>query len=154
MVSTAARVPSHTATHINAEIRKATEERIEYFSKHVGEIEARLKELDREWDIERTIEINASSLAFIGIVLGATVNIRWLILPFAVTGFLFQHSVQGWCPPVPVLRSMGFRTADEINKERYALKALRAMSWRSAFCWEAVRQSCVAGSNGTPPASA
>ena len=42
-----------------------------------------------------------------------------------VTAFLFQHAVQGWCPPVPILRRMGFRTADEINRERYALKALR-----------------------------
>jgi hypothetical protein len=36
-----------------------------------------------------------------------------------------QHAVQGWCPPIPVLRRFGFRTADEINRERYALKALR-----------------------------
>jgi hypothetical protein len=26
---------------------------------------------------------------------------------------------------VPILRRLGFRTADEINRERYALKALR-----------------------------
>jgi hypothetical protein len=42
-----------------------------------------------------------------------------------VTGFLLQHAIQGWCPPVPILRRLGFRTADEINRERYALKALR-----------------------------
>jgi hypothetical protein len=33
--------------------------------------------------------------------------------------------LQGWCPPLPILRSLGVRTADEINEERYALKALR-----------------------------
>jgi len=49
----------------------------------------------------------------------------WLILPAAVTAFLFQHAIQGWCPPVPILRRLGFRTSDEINKERYALKAVR-----------------------------
>ena len=125
MVSTAARVPSHTDSRINQQIRRVTQDRVEYFSRHKIEIEARLAELDREWDIERTIEANASSLAFIGVILGVTVDSRWLILPFAVTGFLFQHAIQGWCPPVPVLRNMGFRTADEINKERYALKALR-----------------------------
>jgi hypothetical protein len=38
---------------------------------------------------------------------------------------LLQHAVQGWCPPIPILRRLGFRTADEINRERYALKALR-----------------------------
>lgn len=81
--------------------------------------------MDEEWDIERAIECNASALAFTGVVLGATSDRRWLILPAMVTSFLFQHAVQGWCPPVPVLRRMGFRTAHEIEEERQALKALR-----------------------------
>ncbi len=42
-----------------------------------------------------------------------------------VAGFLFQHAVQGWCPPVPILRMLGFRTSYEIEQERRALKALR-----------------------------
>lgn len=42
-----------------------------------------------------------------------------------VGGFLLQHALQGWCPPVPVLRRLGFRTQTEIDEERYALKALR-----------------------------
>ena len=55
----------------------------------------------------------------------ATVDRRWLALPAIVTGFLFQHAMQGWCPPLPILRRLGFRTAEEINQERYALKALK-----------------------------
>jgi len=47
------------------------------------------------------------------------------VLPFLVSAFLLQHAIQGWCPPVPILRRLGFRTADEINRERYALKVLR-----------------------------
>ena len=50
---------------------------------------------------------------------------RFFMLPAAVAGFLLQHAVQGWCPPVPVLRRLGFRTASEIDEERYVLKALR-----------------------------
>ena len=42
-----------------------------------------------------------------------------------VTAFLFQHAVQGWCPPIAVLRRLGVRTAREIEVERIALKALR-----------------------------
>jgi hypothetical protein len=38
---------------------------------------------------------------------------------------LFQHAVQGWCPPVPILRRMGFRTIYEIEQERRELLALR-----------------------------
>ncbi|MFC5067997.1 hypothetical protein [Flaviflagellibacter deserti] len=126
MVSTTARrVPLHTAAQVNLRIRQETEDRLAYFADHLQEIEGRLNELDREWDIERTIEANASTLAFTGVVLGVSLDRRWLALPAVVTAFLFQHAVQGWCPPVPVLRRMGFRTSDEINQERYALKALR-----------------------------
>jgi hypothetical protein len=48
-----------------------------------------------------------------------------LVLPALVMAFLFQHAVQGWCPPVPVLRRLGFRTVYEIEDETQALKALR-----------------------------
>jgi hypothetical protein len=33
--------------------------------------------------------------------LAASHGRKWLILPGIVTAFLFQHAVQGWCPPVP-----------------------------------------------------
>ncbi len=54
-----------------------------------------------------------------------TFNRRWLLLPIAVQSFFMQHVIQGWCPPLPVFRRLGVRTADEINTERYALKVLR-----------------------------
>jgi hypothetical protein len=60
-----------------------------------------------------------------GTLLGAYVDRRFLVLPVAVTAFLLQHALQGWCPPVPVFRRLGVRTAAEIDRERYALKALR-----------------------------
>jgi hypothetical protein len=123
--SSRSRVALHTASKDNRAIAAATASRLEYLSENPSEIEARLQELDREWDIERAIEMNASALAFAGVAGGALHDKRWLILPALVTGFLFQHAVQGWCPPVPVLRKMGFRTVYEIEQERYALKALR-----------------------------
>ena len=36
-----------------------------------------------------------------------------------------RHAVKGWCPPVPLFRRLGVRTCGEIERERYALKALR-----------------------------
>ncbi|WP_417748792.1 hypothetical protein [Rosistilla oblonga] len=120
------RVESHTCEAINREIAEQTQSRIAHYStKSSREISERLRELDHEWDIERALECNASALAFSGVMLSATVDKRWLILPGLVTGFLFQHALQGWCPPLPILRRMGFRTSAEINEERYALKALR-----------------------------
>lgn len=123
--TTAGRVPANTATETNLRIRQQTEERLVYYAQHPDEIDERLRQLDEEWDVERVLEANASLLAFAGIALGATADRRWLALPALVTGFLFQHAVQGWCPPLPLIRRLGVRTAAEIDHERYALKMLR-----------------------------
>jgi hypothetical protein len=123
--ASATRVPQSTAEHINERIRHLTEAHIAHFARHPEQIDRRLQELDEEWDIERTLETNAATLALTGTILGATVSKWWLILPAVVTGFLFQHGVQGWCPPVPIFRRMGVRTPQEIEAERYALKAIR-----------------------------
>jgi hypothetical protein len=124
--STVERVPEHTADHVNEQIRRQAEERVARLAAEGPEaIDRRLAELDHEWDIERTLEANASSLVLAGVVLGATVDRRWLILPGVVAAFLLQHAVQGWCPPLPIFRRMGIRTQPEIDEERYALKALR-----------------------------
>ena len=77
------------------------------------------------WDIERTLEANAATASLIGLTLGATVDRRWFAFPAIVAGFLLQHALQGWCPPLPVFRRMGYRTSYEIDYERYALKILR-----------------------------
>lgn len=119
------RVPLHTDAEINRRIAAATERSLAYFAVHPEEIPRRLAELDREWDIERTLEANAAAFGFVGVLLGAFVDRRWLALPGLVSAFLLQHATQGWCPPLPVLRRLGLRTAGEIAVERYGLKFLR-----------------------------
>ena len=124
--STAMRVPLNTAPEINEQIRRQTQENVERVAAEGPEaIKRRLQELDREWDIERTLEANAATVSLLGLTLGATVDRRWFVLPAVVAGFLLQHAVQGWCPPLPVFRRLGFRTQTEIDYERYALKVLR-----------------------------
>jgi hypothetical protein len=123
--ATVDRVPQHTSERINRQIEAEIAGNVRWHAAHPDRISDRLRELDEEWDIERTLQANASILAFAGTVLGITADKRWLALPAAVTAFLFQHAVQGWCPPVPILRRLGFRTPHEIETERYALKALR-----------------------------
>jgi hypothetical protein len=120
------RVREHTSEEVNRSIDEQTELRIaEYAGQDRSELTRRINELEGEWDMERYLEMNASALAFTGLVLGATVNKRWLALPGVVLPFLFQHAVQGWCPPVPVFRRLGVRTRKEIEREKYALKVLR-----------------------------
>ena len=119
------RVALNTTQAVNSRIEAATGARLRYCAGNPFRIERRLRELDREWDIERVLETNASVVAFLGLLLGSAVNRRWLFVPAAVIAFLFQHAVQGWCPPLPILRRMGVRTSREIEIERVALKILR-----------------------------
>lgn len=124
--ATVSRVAENTANHVNEHIRAKTDARIRELSRRGEEaIARRLRELDEEWDIERVLEANAASVALTGSLLALTVDRRWAILPVAVGGFLLQHAVQGWCPPLVWFRRMGIRTSQEIEHERHALKALR-----------------------------
>jgi hypothetical protein len=120
------RVRENTSEDVNESLDRDTLDRVrEFESKSGAEISARIDELDREWDMERLLETNASALAFTGLALGVTHSRKWLILPGVVLPFLFQHAVQGWCPPVPLFRRLGVRTRKEIDREKYMLKMLR-----------------------------
>jgi hypothetical protein len=109
----------------NEAIEAAINRSVYFHAEHPILIDRRLEELDAEWDIERALEANAATIALTGVVLAATVDRRFLAVPGVVAAFLLQHALQGWCPPLPVLRRFGLRTAQEINRERVALKALR-----------------------------
>lgn len=122
---TAVRVTVHTSPEVNQRIQDRTDASVASLSNEgTSAIQRRLKELDEEWDIERCLETGAASLTLLGSALGATVNRKWFLLPAGVAAFLLQHALQGWCPPLPVFRQLGVRTADEINDERSKLKAL------------------------------
>jgi hypothetical protein len=119
-------VRAHTRAALNARIDRETEENIRYWIQQPRDsIDARIAELDREWDIERYLEMTASSLALTGVIAALAGRRKALILPAVVLAFLFQHAVHGWCPPLPLFRSFGVRTRKEIDREKYALKALR-----------------------------
>jgi hypothetical protein len=119
------RVRANTADHINRRIDEKIQNNVRYYSDRTkAEVTCRIAELDQEWDIERFLQLGAASLSLTGLGLGAVKNRAWFLLPMAVLSFLFLHATQGWCPPIPVLRRLGVRTRAEIERERYALKAL------------------------------
>jgi hypothetical protein len=119
------RVRANTAADVNRRVDEQIERNIRHYSGQTKEeIYRRIQELDQEWDIERVLETMASSFSLTGIVLGATVDRKWFLVPTIVLSFLLVHAIQGWCPPLPILRSLGIRTREEIDRERYALKAL------------------------------
>jgi hypothetical protein len=120
------RVRVNSSDEVNRWIRQRTKQRLQAIAAGgLPAIERRLRELDEEWDIERFVETMAPTFTLLGIGLGLTRNRSWFLLPVVVQGFFLQHALQGWCPPIPVLRRLGVRTYSEIDQERYALKALR-----------------------------
>jgi hypothetical protein len=124
--TTVHRVPDNTAEHINVWIHSETQKRVaRCAARGPTSIDRRLRELDEEWDIERTLEANAATAVLIGCTLGASIDRRWFAFPAIVGALLLQHAIQGWCPPLIWFRRMGVRTQSEIDYERYALKALR-----------------------------
>lgn len=120
-----ARVPLHTATESNRRIRDETTQRVVYYRAHPDEIGKRIKALNEEWDVERALATGSSCLSLLGLALGFGRGRRWLALATGVQAFYLQHSLQGWCPPLPLLRRLGFRTPMEIEQEREALKDIR-----------------------------
>ena len=107
------------------QVRAQTRASIAYYAAHPEEVEGRLQELDHEWGVERWLQLNSAALSLGGLALALTHNRKWLILPAVVQGFFLQHGIQGFCPPLILLRKLGIRTVSEIEAEREALKAMQ-----------------------------
>ena len=122
---TTERVPRHTPEQANERITRKTDTNVGSYAADRRLIDIRLQDLDREWDIERTVEANAAAVSLVGLALGRLISRRWYFLPTAVATLLLQHAIQGWCPPVTLFRKLGVRTQREIDEERYALKLMR-----------------------------
>ncbi|RPH35404.1 DUF2892 domain-containing protein [bacterium] len=126
MARNADRVRAHTSPEVATRIDNEAVNRVRYYAPlNDAKITRHIEELDREWDVERHLEMSASSLALTGLVLSFVHNRKWLMLTGFVLPFLLQHAVQGWCPPLTLFRRLGIRTRKEIDEEKYAMKALR-----------------------------
>jgi hypothetical protein len=122
--TTNAEIPSSSA--VKEQIRDETRERIARLQNaNLHDLTYRLVELDREWDVDRILELGFSGIALGGVALSRLSDRKWLMLPCIAAGFMMQQVLAGWCPPYLVLRRLGFRTAAEINRERMALKVIR-----------------------------
>ena len=120
------RVRRNTSPEELARIDAQIEQNIRAYTSMPRErLDQRIRDLEREWSMERYLETNASIIGLTSAFLGLTASRKWLLLTGTVMGFLMQHAVQGWCPPVPIFRKRGVRTRGEIDREMYALKAVR-----------------------------
>ncbi|MGE5450712.1 MAG: hypothetical protein ACM3VZ_02560 [Acidobacteriota bacterium] len=120
------RIRRHTAKDV---LRRIDDETLSSLSHHASAsasaIDERLKALDREWDIDRVLETEAATLGLIGLALGFFIKPRFLALSAAVAASVLLQATKGPYPLMPVFRRLGLRTSREIQRERYALKALR-----------------------------
>jgi hypothetical protein len=119
------RVRNASTEEINQKIDREILGSIHYYATQDADtIQGRICQLDKEWDMDRILQLNASLLSFGGVLLAAAFGKKWLVLPMLVTGFLARHAIEGWCPPIPLLRKLGIRTQKEIDTERHALLKL------------------------------
>lgn len=123
--STQTKVNRATPDHINQQIERETEARINVFKRmEPGAIRERISKLEHEWDTERVLEVTAASLVLSSSVLALTADKKWAFLSGTVSAFMLQHALQGWCPPLHLIRRMGVRTMNEIDLEKQALENL------------------------------
>jgi hypothetical protein len=120
------RVRYHTASDVLRCIDDATRDQLkQHATVDARLISERLHALDRQWDTDRAIALEASAVGLVGLALGAFVKKGFLGIPAVIGGALLMHAFSGRYPVLPVFRRLGLRTSREIARERYALKALR-----------------------------
>lgn len=112
-----------TLEHSN-EGEKQIQDKLNHYYHDQDKITRRLAELDEEWDIERILQVKVAALTIAGVILGITINKKWLSLPLAASVIALGAEAK-MNKPIPLLQKLGLRTRVEIEKEKYALKAIR-----------------------------
>lgn len=123
--STQTKVTEATPDYINQQIERETEARINHFKREKPEaIKERIAELEREWDTEKVLKITLAGLALSSSLLTLAATKKWALASGVASAFLLQQALQGWSPPLYLIRRKGVRTPSEINLEKQALKNL------------------------------
>src|SRR5688500_17106170 len=116
------RVRAHTSRKALARIDQETKLSLDRHAR--GSLLAmlrRLSQLDREWDLDRALMATFAGLGGASAALSLWESSRrgrpgpGTALLATQLAFLVHQAVRGWCPPVAVLRRLGFRTRQEIE---------------------------------------
>jgi hypothetical protein len=126
IIATVDKVERNTAPELNEKFESQLKD---YVTKYIGvdrhTIDMRLQELEKEWNVERMIEVEAPSMIGLGIGLGLMHDKRWFALSAMAASMVILHNLQGWYPMLPLFRRMGLRSQSEIDREYMALRVLR-----------------------------
>lgn len=123
--ATTTKVNNNTPEYINEEIQRRIAANIrKYQAKDEEEIKKRIEELNSEWDTERVLETNLSAIVLLSSIFGITKSKAWMLVSGTASVFMIQHALEGWCPPLSLIRHFGIRTTEEINQEKNALEKM------------------------------
>jgi hypothetical protein len=121
------RIREHTRESVNKRIDRQTLGAVADSIGSSDEICGRLQELDREWNVDRALMVNFAAIGGFTAAMAMRSLARrgrmggWGLFFWTQAGFLAYHAIRGWCPPLPVFRRLGFRSAREIGAEREVL---------------------------------
>lgn len=119
-------VRANTSAEINRRIDRFTEDNIRHYATQPEKvITKRINKLDQEWDVQKLVQAIDSGVGLGSIFLGVLGSKKWWFITMLAAASSGVHAVKGWSPCAIVLRRMLFRTRQEIDREKYALKALR-----------------------------
>lgn len=120
------RVRRYTTDNQLRQIERKMERNLWLYASQPPEvIEERIRELRCEWSIERYLQLNVAAVGLTTALLAVTRDRKWGIATCAGLAFFLLHATEGFDPPLPLLRNLGVRTRGEIDREIFALKAIR-----------------------------
>lgn len=118
------RVRAHTAASVLDRIDRRTAARVFDAARGGPEaIERRLRQLDREWDVDRVLALGMAVATTVSSYKGRK-SWAWRMIFRAQQAALLLHAGVGWSPPVAAMRRLGVRTQKEIDTERAVLVEL------------------------------
>jgi hypothetical protein len=107
-------------------ISPKTEERVLRTAEKGPEaVDRRLRELDNEWDVVSLLKLHAVTIGLKYILFTSIVSKKYMWVPAVVGAMYAEQTSRGWSPPYALFKKLGWRTKEEIDEERYALKYLR-----------------------------
>ncbi|MFW6224259.1 MAG: hypothetical protein ACOC4R_01230 [Bacteroidota bacterium] len=119
-------IRENTGEEINRRIDRYIEDNIRYYATQAEDIiTGRINTLEKEWDVQKLVQAIDSGIGLGSILLGVLGSKKWWFVTTLAAASSGMSAVKGWSPCTMALRRMGFRTRQEIDREKYALKALR-----------------------------
>ena len=108
-----------------ADASRKTRMSVEYYTAHPNEIGRRLDDLDAESSVEKVLQVATAGSALSGFLFALTRSRVWLLLPVASAGLSLQQALSGHSRGYDLVRKLGYRTAKQIEQERFALRSIR-----------------------------